>query len=446
MICSADIFLLLSLSPALILFYFSQKCAEKQCRFSNKRLNKKFHRDQFTSQMENNANFANHEKSSCLPLVGESDVTKVEEDITSLESNFTTVQTELFIGEAGCSTVATDFTTGEADFTAVGVDITKGVADFITGGTDSSTSADVATVVADIVGDSETNIEEASAVRSTVRSKFKCSKCEKTFRKYGSARAHCKDKIAWKCPYCGEVMKHTSNKARHITRCQKKRDKNANNSNVGTNPKPVQASTKCSVCNKTYNSLASLRAHISYKHWGDRDGDFQCVKCEFVTKLKSELKKHFTLKHEKVKFECPKCDYSCSSSSGIKKHRLAAHREADSSFFRNLVGVYEYEHNQTPEGSSATAATSSLTPDKNSDKALESDQTLVPPSCSDSGASQTPENITLTVYGPSQTTYLSSIGSSTHQAADDVTDVKMNNIKEAVVIPCIRRSLTFSDF
>ena len=159
--------------------------------------------------------------------------------------------------------------------------------------------------------------------------RFKCTKCDKTFSRYGVAKNHCKDVGSWRCEKCGEIIKHTNNKSRHLARCMKKSQIIRNNHSKTSAIAPGTSSNpdiKCNFCGKVVGTPASLRAHISRHHKEDRLGDFECQKCNFVTKTESELKKHDTLKHKSVKFDCSKCGYICSSASGLKKHRLAFHR------------------------------------------------------------------------------------------------------------------------
>ena len=279
--------------------------------------------------------------------IGKGDVTAWKGDVTTGKGDVTMGKGDVIMGKGDVTTgkgdVTTrqeDVTTGQEDVTTVKGDVTSGQEDVTTGQEDVTTGEeDFTTGVNDII------VDEASTINITENRKFKCSKCGKTFRKYGSAKGHCKGKDSLKCPLCGKVIKHRSNKARHISRCYKKREKSTSNAKE-TNHSADQTTIQCSLCNKTYNNPASLRAHLSYKHGGNRDGHFKCEKCDFVTNLESELRRHTTLKHMQVKFECPKCDYSCSSASGMKKHRLAVHRTQSSSF-QKPVGLAV--NSQTPE-------------------------------------------------------------------------------------------------
>ena len=242
-------------------------------------------------------------------------------------------------------------------------------------------------------------ISSALSKENNPKIRFKCTKCDKTFSRYGIAKNHCKEDVeSWRCEKCGKIIKHTNNKSRHRTRCMKKaqliRNNNAETSGTvpGSSSNPV---IKCNFCDKVVGTPASLRAHISRYHREDRLGDYNCQKCNFVSKTESELKKHDTLKHKAVKIKCPKCAYICSLASGFKKHRLAFHK-APSSSVESPVGIVGLDLPPFPSMPSNSASSQQPETVNGSNQTSE----LGPHSVTTVGSSETPyiHDVVVTEY------------------------------------------------
>ena len=289
---------------------------EKQCRFANKKLNRKYHRDLEQANIENMSNSSASKLPTCSQDRSETDkVSSLRTVDVDMEDQSATEESE--VEDDGIKYDQVNAFNSNMDEVE---DSVRAENVFVHPGSNFETS------------DCDDHEVESSALskENNPKIRFKCTKCDKTFSRYGVAKNHCKEDVdSWKCEKCGEIIKHTNNKSRHLARCMKKTQMIRNNHSEtralvpGSSSNPV---TKCNFCGKVVGTPASLRAHISRQHKEDRLGDYKCQKCNFVTKTESELKKHDTLKHKSVKFKCPKCGYICCSASGLKKHRLAFHR------------------------------------------------------------------------------------------------------------------------
>jgi len=71
--------------------------------------------------------------------------------------------------------------------------------------------------------------------------------------------------------------------------------------------------------------LATLPFTENIKFDTNENGEFQCVSCEYKTKIKSHMKMHHLSKHQKVKFPCDQCEKMFSSPSALASHKKIKH-------------------------------------------------------------------------------------------------------------------------
>jgi hypothetical protein len=73
---------------------------------------------------------------------------------------------------------------------------------------------------------------------------------------------------------------------------------------------------------------SSWKRHVLTKHGGG-SRKVKCEWCDYEGRDKSQLKRHFLLKHANPDdiqwFECGHCDYKAKQKSSLKAHLLAQH-------------------------------------------------------------------------------------------------------------------------
>ena len=78
----------------------------------------------------------------------------------------------------------------------------------------------------------------------------------------------------------------------------------------------------CSVCDYKTNRSTYLRVHHDGEHNGKR---YKCDKCDVEVKIKSSLKSHDMMMHEKP-YNCSECDYKTGSKVTMRSHEETMHR------------------------------------------------------------------------------------------------------------------------
>jgi hypothetical protein len=90
---------------------------------------------------------------------------------------------------------------------------------------------------------------------------------------------------------------------------------------------------KCRFCEKKYNYSQHLKEHILQKH--EKSTPFTCDQCTRSFGMKSRLKAHKRLVHERV--QCDECNQEICNSFELKRHKAKVHGIKPSN-------VYQCEH------------------------------------------------------------------------------------------------------
>ena len=89
----------------------------------------------------------------------------------------------------------------------------------------------------------------------------------------------------------------------------------------------------CRFCKKKYNYSQHLKEHILQKH--EKSTPFTCDQCTRSFGMKSRLKAHKRLVHERV--QCDECNQEICNSFELKRHKAKVHGIKPSN-------VYQCEH------------------------------------------------------------------------------------------------------
>merc|ERR1712129_283607 len=153
------------------------------------------------------------------------------------------------------------------------------------------------------------NSDESKINPIQVISEFKCTQCEKIFRKQKYLNSHIRDIHTevemLSCEYCSEQFKNSSLK-RHIQ-------------SVHTTER-----SSCDECGKMYSNAKHLKDHIRAVHKGE---ELLCDLCSKTFKGNSYLANHKRRFHNSVDegLECDECDKKCKSKNNLYLHIKAVH-------------------------------------------------------------------------------------------------------------------------
>ena len=97
---------------------------------------------------------------------------------------------------------------------------------------------------------------------------------------------------------------------------------------------------KCDLCNMKFSHQTTLKTHIKHVH--ELAMDFHCGVCDFKTKTKDSLRRHFTAMHSKEEdqtcVQCNICNVTVKSQKHLKSHIKKMHEERKDKFTCNDCG------------------------------------------------------------------------------------------------------------
>ena len=88
----------------------------------------------------------------------------------------------------------------------------------------------------------------------------------------------------------------------------------------------------CSECNLEFESENELKSHIAEQH---KHSAYTCHKCNFTTMKEEVLKEHGNAEHENKKLSCKDCDYVSEKKEELMKHIDGVHQD------KNIIGEEE---------------------------------------------------------------------------------------------------------
>ena len=88
----------------------------------------------------------------------------------------------------------------------------------------------------------------------------------------------------------------------------------------------AERTQSCPHCDRKFIAKGTLKRHINVVH--KEPSEFQCELCEFKTKNKDYLTRHFTAIHNKMKLKCPICLQIFPSERCLMRHTKARHTES----------------------------------------------------------------------------------------------------------------------
>ena len=189
------------------------------------------------------------------------------------------------------------------------------------------------------------------------RIKFDCDQCEVQFTRKDNLKKHIRfahEGIAdFSCPVCKKGFMHKRDFTVHCenvhngTKKRKRRKRETIITNdyetffcqqcdynckhrqqlkIHIESKHEGKRYNCSQCDKKYTQIQDLNKHIKADHEGRR---FKCDNCEFVSKTKTDVKRHKNIHHrspeERIKYICNFCSNVYLNEKYFKKHMKSNH-------------------------------------------------------------------------------------------------------------------------
>ncbi|CAH0549826.1 unnamed protein product [Brassicogethes aeneus] len=82
---------------------------------------------------------------------------------------------------------------------------------------------------------------------------------------------------------------------------------------------------KCDLCPKKYQTKKDLLAHKKYFHLKDKQEQFKCNKCNYVTVRKGCLNRHLKIHENKNELKCHICQFMAAQWRSLNEHLLSNH-------------------------------------------------------------------------------------------------------------------------
>ena len=79
----------------------------------------------------------------------------------------------------------------------------------------------------------------------------------------------------------------------------------------------------CVKCDFTTRKKSELKVHIEEKH--NKGTIFECNLCDFKTLRSIYLGGHKQTKHEGIKYDCNACEYQATTRGNLNRHKLKYH-------------------------------------------------------------------------------------------------------------------------
>ena len=149
---------------------------------------------------------------------------------------------------------------------------------------------------------------------------FKCSVCQKTFKRRDHLRTHTvihSDEKPLKCPHCDKGFKHQCNLTVHIR--------------THTGELPFTRS----YCQKGFNNLSDCKKHTKAVHAGMKD--HKCAECGPSFASKGNLRSHI-LNHRDKTVPCELCPLKFKRKYDLYKHVASVHDNDDRSYVCTVCG------------------------------------------------------------------------------------------------------------
>ena len=164
--------------------------------------------------------------------------------------------------------------------------------------------------------------EEELQIHMEAKHKIKCSICDTTTKTDKQMNEHMSSMHGIACPICGsrfrtpqEFSQHFQDQ--HILRCETC-DKEVGNQKDLENHMQLEHTNVCTACDEIFPTAIQLSAHTKEKH------SFICTICVKTFIGRKELQDH-TLNHHS--FDCDKCDYKGTTAEIMEQHILEKHIE-----------------------------------------------------------------------------------------------------------------------
>jgi KRAB domain-containing zinc finger protein len=145
-------------------------------------------------------------------------------------------------------------------------------------------------------------------------------KCKFHCRKYFLTEAHCEEHIAsaHKRPMRAEVTCLYCNKI-----CI---DKHVLNSHIHRNHSAVKILCKFLGCGQYFHTQTEANKHFELQHKKmEENKKYRCLKCNFRSAYKDDVKNHISRMHGEKILPCPNCSKCFSSSYTLKFHIKRVH-------------------------------------------------------------------------------------------------------------------------
>jgi KRAB domain-containing zinc finger protein len=141
---------------------------------------------------------------------------------------------------------------------------------------------------------------------------YSCKKCSLQWSSTESIRKHYAEAhrtIGEICVLCGLCLKENS----------------ISNHMKSTHLKQKESS--CELCGKVFSLRSTLKKHILLVHEKQNGGYLKCEYCDYIEISQSKMDKHRNMKHTKsISFDCPYCSYQGFSKQRTKQHIRLVHK------------------------------------------------------------------------------------------------------------------------